>query len=92
MRRYILYLYSSFRNNISFIVKYIIASRFCIVDDNKFLPYHFGNKNRVKFYCKKKKKIDMHIIFEHTKDIMHILCAYTYVCMYIYCYCLSIFS
>lgn len=97
MRRYILFLYSSFRN----IVKYIIASGFCIVNDSKFLPYHFGilsNKNRVKFYSQKKKKI--HIIFEHTKDIRHILYAcilllfvyfqliythtHTYTCIFVY--------
>lgn len=71
MRRYILFLYSSFRNNISFIVKYIIASGFCIVDHNKFLPYHFGilsNKNRVKFYSQKKKE-NTYILFSNIRKI-----------------------
>lgn len=83
MRRYILFLYSRFRNNISFIVKYIIASGFCIVDHNKFLPYHFGilsNKNRVKFYSQKKENTYYFRTYERYK-------AYT-VCMYIATVCL----
>lgn len=83
MRRYILFLYSRLRNNISFIVKYIIASGFCIVDHNKFLPYHFGilsNKNRVKFYSQKKENTYYFRTYERYK-------AYT-VCMYIATVCL----